>query len=155
MAEAANANPGLVVMEAFHYQYHPFAKRLVEIVRSGELGNVTNIDVSFSAPLWKKGDIRYQLPLAGGATMDMGCYPDQPPAAAGPGAARDQRRGQALVPRRRPGHGRPFLAARRRARPHRVLHVLVVGAAPPRGGHGGQREDLRLQPLQPRSTGTG
>ena len=75
VAEATNANPGLVVMEAFHYQYHPFAKRLVEIVRSGELGNVTNIDVSFSAPLWKKGDIRYQLPLAGGATMDMGCYP--------------------------------------------------------------------------------
>ena len=75
VAEATNANPGQVVMEAFHYQYHPLAKRLVEIVRSGELGNVTNVDVSFSAPLWKKGDIRYRLPLAGGATMDMGCYP--------------------------------------------------------------------------------
>jgi len=75
VAEVNNANPGLVVMEAFHYQYHPFAKRLVEIVRSGELGNITDIDVSFSAPLWKKGDIRYQLALAGGATMDMGCYP--------------------------------------------------------------------------------
>jgi len=75
VAEVNNANPGLVVMEAFHYQYHPFAKRLVEIVRSGELGNITDIDVSFSAPLWKRGDIRYQLALAGGATMDMGCYP--------------------------------------------------------------------------------
>jgi predicted dehydrogenase len=31
--------------------------------------------VAFSAPIWKKGDIRYQLDLAGGATMDMGCYP--------------------------------------------------------------------------------
>ena len=31
--------------------------------------------MAFSAPLWKKGDIRYQLALAGGATMDMGCYP--------------------------------------------------------------------------------
>ena len=51
------------------------AKRLVEIVRSGELGNITDIDVAFSAPLWRKGDIRYQLALAGGATMDMGCYP--------------------------------------------------------------------------------
>jgi predicted dehydrogenase len=70
-----NGNPGLVVMEAFHYQYHPLAKRLVEIIRSGELGNISNVDVSFSAPLWKKGDIRYQLALAGGATMDMGCYP--------------------------------------------------------------------------------
>jgi predicted dehydrogenase len=75
VVEACNANPGLVVMEAFHYQYHPFAKRLVEIVRSGELGNVERIDVAFSAPLWKRGDIRYQLALAGGATMDMGCYP--------------------------------------------------------------------------------
>ncbi len=75
VAEEVNGNPGLVVMEAFHYEYHPFAKRLVEIVRSGELGNVSSIDVAFSAPLWKKGDIRYRLALAGGATMDMGCYP--------------------------------------------------------------------------------
>jgi predicted dehydrogenase len=50
-------------------------KRLVEIVQSGELGNIAEIDISFSAPLAKKGDIRYQLDLAGGATMDMGCYP--------------------------------------------------------------------------------
>jgi predicted dehydrogenase len=75
VAEADNAHPGLVVMEAFHYQYHPLARRVVEIVRSGELGNVESIDIAFSAPLWKKGDIRYQLDLAGGATMDMGCYP--------------------------------------------------------------------------------
>ena len=75
MAEVDNSNPGVVVMEAFHYQYHPLAKRLVEIVRSGELGTIRNVDVSFSAPLWKRGDIRYQLALAGGATMDMGCYP--------------------------------------------------------------------------------
>ncbi|HWE65257.1 MAG TPA: Gfo/Idh/MocA family oxidoreductase [Acidimicrobiales bacterium] len=75
VAEAAAAHPGLVVMEAFHYQYHPMTKRLVEIVQSGELGNIAEIDISFSAPLAKKGDIRYQLDLAGGATMDMGCYP--------------------------------------------------------------------------------
>ena len=35
VAEADNAHPGLVVMEAFHYQYHPLAKRVVEIVRIG------------------------------------------------------------------------------------------------------------------------
>ena len=75
VAEADNAHPGLVVMEAFHYQYHPLSKRLVEVVRSGELGRISEIDIAFSAPLWKKGDIRYQLALAGGATMDMGCYP--------------------------------------------------------------------------------
>jgi len=75
VTEADNAHPGLVVMEAFHYQYHPLAKRLAEVVRSGELGHIEKIDIAFSAPLWKKGDIRYQLALAGGATMDMGCYP--------------------------------------------------------------------------------
>jgi len=75
VAEADSAHPGLVVMEAFHYQYHPMARRLVEIVQSGELGNIAEIDIAFSAPLAKRGDIRYQLGLAGGATMDMGCYP--------------------------------------------------------------------------------
>jgi predicted dehydrogenase len=75
VAEADSAHPGLVVMEAFHYQYHPLARRLVEIVRSGELGTIREINITFSAPLAKKGDIRYQLDLAGGATMDMGCYP--------------------------------------------------------------------------------
>ncbi len=75
VAEAAAAHPGLVVMEAFHYEYHPMTRRLVEIVQSGELGIIKEIDISFSAPLAKPGDIRYQLDLAGGAMMDMGCYP--------------------------------------------------------------------------------
>jgi predicted dehydrogenase len=75
VAEAAAAHPGLIVMEAFHYQYHPMTRRLVEIVQSGELGIIKEIDMSFSAPLAKPGDIRYQLDLAGGAMMDMGCYP--------------------------------------------------------------------------------
>jgi predicted dehydrogenase len=75
VAEAAAAHPGLIVMEAFHYQYHPMTRRLVEIVQSGELGIIKEIDMSFSAPMAKPGDIRYQLDLAGGAMMDMGCYP--------------------------------------------------------------------------------
>ena len=41
----------------------------------GGAGQHPKVDVAFSAPLWKKGDVRYQLALAGGATMDMGCYP--------------------------------------------------------------------------------
>jgi len=75
VAEAAAAHPGLIVMEAFHYEYHPMTRRLVEIVRSGELGIIKEIDISFSAPLARPGDIRYRLDLAGGAMMDMGCYP--------------------------------------------------------------------------------
>jgi predicted dehydrogenase len=75
VAEAAAAHPGLVVMEAFHYEYHPMTRRLVEIVQSGELGIIKEIDINFAAPLAKPGDIRYRLDLAGGAMMDMGCYP--------------------------------------------------------------------------------
>jgi predicted dehydrogenase len=75
VTETAASHPGLVVMEAFHYEYHPMTRRLVEIVQSGELGTIREIDINFAAPLLRRGDIRYQLDLAGGATMDMGCYP--------------------------------------------------------------------------------
>lgn len=64
----------LVVAEAFHYRYHPLARRMVEIVTSGQLGTVRHIEAWLCAPIHDKSDIRYQLPLAGGAMMDMGCY---------------------------------------------------------------------------------
>jgi predicted dehydrogenase len=65
---------GLVVMEAFHYRYHPLAQRAVDITRSGELGTVRRVDTALCFPLPRFSDIRYQLDLAGGATMDAGCY---------------------------------------------------------------------------------
>ena len=74
VAVAAAERPGLVVMEAFHYRYHPLAMRAAEIVRSGELGTLRRVDAAFCFPLPRFSDIRYQLDLAGGATMDAGCY---------------------------------------------------------------------------------
>jgi predicted dehydrogenase len=68
------ADSGVVVMEAFHYRYHPLARRMVEIVASGELGRVRHIETWLCAPIANKGDIRYQYGLAGGAMMDMGSY---------------------------------------------------------------------------------
>jgi predicted dehydrogenase len=65
---------GLVVMEAFHWRYHPLAQRMLDIVNSGELGPVTNIETWMCFPLLKRDDIRWQLDLAGGALMDAGCY---------------------------------------------------------------------------------
>jgi predicted dehydrogenase len=73
VADAARAS-GLVVMEAFHWRYHPLAARLLEIVASGELGDVQRVEARLCAPLIKPGDIRYRSELAGGAAMDMGCY---------------------------------------------------------------------------------
>ncbi len=73
VAAAAEAS-GLVVMEAFHYRYHPVAQRMVDIVRSGEIGALRHVESSMCIPLPLPKDIRYRLDLAGGATMDTGCY---------------------------------------------------------------------------------
>jgi predicted dehydrogenase len=74
VAGRAADDSGLVVMEAFHYRYHPLARRMREIVDSGELGALRHIEAWLCAPIPKKSDIRYQRALAGGAMMDMGSY---------------------------------------------------------------------------------
>jgi predicted dehydrogenase len=71
---AVAARTGLVVMEAFHYRYHPLAQRMRDIVDSGELGDIQRVETSLCFPLPKFSDIRYQYDLAGGATMDVGTY---------------------------------------------------------------------------------
>ncbi|GAB3155044.1 Gfo/Idh/MocA family oxidoreductase [Amycolatopsis stemonae] len=63
-----------VVMEAFHYRYHPLALRVEEIVASGELGTLQRVETALCFPLPMFSDIRYNYELAGGATMDAGCY---------------------------------------------------------------------------------
>jgi predicted dehydrogenase len=65
---------GLVVMEAFHYRYHPLARRMAEIVHSGELGEVRRVETAMCFPLPMFSNIRYNYDLAGGALMDAGCY---------------------------------------------------------------------------------
>jgi predicted dehydrogenase len=74
LADRAASRSGLVVMEAFHYRYHPLAHRMREIVASGELGRLRHIETWLCAPIPNKSDIRYQYDLAGGAMMDMGSY---------------------------------------------------------------------------------
>ncbi|RSD16263.1 Gfo/Idh/MocA family protein [Amycolatopsis eburnea] len=70
LASASNR----VVMEAFHYRYHPLALRVEEIVSAGELGTLEHVETAVCFPLPKFSDIRYDYGLAGGATMDAGCY---------------------------------------------------------------------------------
>src|SRR4051812_49866869 len=65
---------GLVVMEAFHYRYHPLADRMRALVESGELGTLEHVETALCFPLPKFSDIRYQYDLGGGATMDVGTY---------------------------------------------------------------------------------
>lgn len=66
---------GLVVMEAFHYRYHALTEQMLDVVRSGRLGRVRHLDAWFRARLRGSDDIRWDYALAGGATMDIGCYP--------------------------------------------------------------------------------
>jgi predicted dehydrogenase len=66
---------GHVVMEAFHWRYHPLAQRMIDVVGAGELGEIRRIEASLVFPLPRWSDIRWQLDLAGGSLMDAGCYP--------------------------------------------------------------------------------
>src|SRR5262245_7828222 len=71
---AAAANTEQVVMEAFHYRYHPLMARALDLLRDGAVGQVTRVETELSFPLPRFGDIRYSYALAGGALMDAGCY---------------------------------------------------------------------------------
>lgn len=73
MADAAR-EAGKVLMEAFHYRYHPLAQRMVDIIASGELGEIRHVHTNMCFPLPLFNDIRYNFSLAGGAMMDAGCY---------------------------------------------------------------------------------
>jgi predicted dehydrogenase len=73
IAELA-ATSDRVVMEAFHYRYHPLTLRAQQIIASGELGKLRRVEAALCFPLPKFSDIRYDYSLAGGAMMDVGCY---------------------------------------------------------------------------------
>ena len=73
MAAAAQAS-GRLLMEAFHYRYHPLTLRIKEIVESGELGRIRHLEAHFCIPLYRRHDIRWDYALGGGALMDLGCY---------------------------------------------------------------------------------
>ena len=63
-----------VVMEAFHYRYHPLALRIEELIAAGTVGKLRRVEAALCFPLPSFSDIRYNYSLAGGATMDAGCY---------------------------------------------------------------------------------
>ena len=124
---AAATRTGLVVMEAFHYRYHPLAQRMREIVESGELGAIRRVETALCFPLPKFSDIRYQYDLAGGATMDVGAYTvhmarllgrEEPEVVSAHAKLR--------AARRRPGDARGADVPERPHRPHHVLDVVAV-----------------------------
>lgn len=66
---------GLLLVEAFHYRYHPLFERILTIVQSGVLGPIRHMEGVFKVAIKDKDDLRHRYDTAGGATMDLGCYP--------------------------------------------------------------------------------
>jgi predicted dehydrogenase len=72
---AVAAETGRVLVEAFHYRYHPLFDRVLDIVRSGVLGRLKHMSAAFNVAIVDRTDLRHRYDTAGGATMDLGCYP--------------------------------------------------------------------------------
>jgi D-xylose 1-dehydrogenase (NADP+, D-xylono-1,5-lactone-forming) len=66
---------GVWLMEAFMYRFHPRTRKLAELVAAGDIGAPTLVRGSFGFPLSDRGNVRLSAELAGGALMDVGCYP--------------------------------------------------------------------------------
>jgi predicted dehydrogenase len=71
---AAAHSSGLLVVEGFHYLYHPVTRRLHELLASGDLGELVHVETTLEIQDPGPRDPRWSLALAGGATMDLGCY---------------------------------------------------------------------------------
>lgn len=65
-----------LLVEAFHYMFHPLFVEVQRIVASGELGTIQQMRANFSVRVpYEPGSLRHVAALGGGAVMDLGCYP--------------------------------------------------------------------------------
>ena len=62
---------GRVLVEAYHWRYHPVADRMLDLARA--IGPLEELETRFSISIPSE-NIRYDLALAGGSFMDLGCY---------------------------------------------------------------------------------
>jgi D-xylose 1-dehydrogenase (NADP+, D-xylono-1,5-lactone-forming) len=65
---------GRTLMEGFMYRHHPQTKRLAQLVRDGELGELRLVRSHFSFTLDRQRDVRWDSELGGGSLLDLGCY---------------------------------------------------------------------------------
>ncbi|KAK3835001.1 MAG: NAD(P)-binding protein [Linnemannia gamsii] len=67
----------LVLLEAFHYRFHPASLRFRELIQTHVASGhaIQKVQSTMSFPtLFPADDIRFNYKLAGGMTMDGGCY---------------------------------------------------------------------------------
>ena len=70
----AAARAGRLLSEAFMYRHNPQARRLVELVDGGAIGDLRVVRSCFSFTVGDPQNIRLRPELDGGALMDVGCY---------------------------------------------------------------------------------
>jgi predicted dehydrogenase len=66
---------GVWLMEAFMYRFHPRTLGLAELVGRGDIGEPRLVRASFGFTVTDTANVRLSADLAGGALMDVGCYP--------------------------------------------------------------------------------
>ena len=75
MVQAANTSQRLLV-EAFHYRFHPYFQRVLELLANDVIGNIRHIKARFDVRIpYRSSEFRHDPMLGGGALMDLGCYP--------------------------------------------------------------------------------
>ena len=73
---AAAREHRVLLMEAYMYRCHPQTLKLVELVRSGAIGELRLIQAAFSvARDFDPAHRLFKRELGGGAILDLGCYP--------------------------------------------------------------------------------
>jgi predicted dehydrogenase len=73
---AAARESGVFLMEAFMYRAHPQTAALLDILKSGVIGEVRALSVSFGyrpGSSWEAGRVT-DADLGGGGILDVGCY---------------------------------------------------------------------------------
>lgn len=66
---------GMPLWEAFVYPFREQTRRIHEILESGEIGEVREVDSNFHFLIDNPENIRHNPALGGGALYDVGCYP--------------------------------------------------------------------------------
>lgn len=72
---SAAANAGLPLVEAFKYRFGPFAERLRELLASGAIGEVVEVEAPLGFAAAERTGRLFDPATAGGAILDVGCYP--------------------------------------------------------------------------------
>jgi predicted dehydrogenase len=72
---AAGARNGVRIQEAFMVRTHPQWLAVIELLRSGRVGDLRAVTCVFSYFNRDASNIRNRPEMGGGALMDIGCYP--------------------------------------------------------------------------------